>query len=133
MDKVEVVKFDEISFVTDEEVLNSNEYKKIFKELKEELNDKKIKTIFNNIEKISIEDTVIYNIKNETEFDAFRKYYIEECGMKIQNDWQIDFSCDKVILVDNSVDDFVHTYVGKEVEELKHNAQRLIDFIGEEK
>lgn len=128
-----VVKFENICFVTDEDVLNSNEYKEMFQELKQELNDKKIKDIFNNIEKVSIEDAVIYNIKNEKEFDAFRKYYLEQCEMRVQDDWEINFSCDKVILVDNSVDDFVHTYIGKEVEELKRNAQRFIDFIGEEK
>lgn len=128
-----IVKFEDIYFVTDEDVLHSDEYQEMFRELKEELNDKRIKDIFNNIEKVSIEDTVIYNIKNEIEFDAFRKYYLEQCEMRVQDGWEIDFSRDKVILVDNSVDDFVHIYIGKEVEELKHNAQRLIDFIGEEK
>lgn len=129
----EINKLENICFVTYEDVLNSNEYKEMFQELKQDLNDKKIKDIFNNIEKVSIEDTVIYNIKNEKEFDAFRKYYLEQCGMRVQDDWEIDFSCDKVILVDNSVDDFVHTYIGKGIVELKDNAQKLIDFIGEEK
>ena len=59
----EIIKFDEISFVSDEEIMKSKEYKEMFEEVKENLNTKKIKEIVNNIEKISIENTIIYKVK----------------------------------------------------------------------
>ena len=62
----EIIKFDEISFVSDEEIMKSKEYKEMFEEVKENLNTKKIKEIVNNIEKISIENTIIYKVRNDT-------------------------------------------------------------------
>ena len=124
----EIIKFDEISFVSDEEVMKSKEYKEMFEEVKENLNTKKIKEIVNNIEKISIENTIIYKVKNDTEFTALQKYYFEN-GMSFQDGWVEDFSCGFMILLDNSIDDFIWVYSGNEVLDFKSNVQKLLYFV----
>ena len=125
---IEIIKFDEISFVSDEEIMKSKEYKEMFEEVKENLNTKKIKEIVNNIEKISIENTIIYKVKNDTEFTALQKYYLEH-GMEFQDGWIEDFTYGFMILLDNSIDDFVWVYSSSEVLDFKANVQKLLNFV----
>ena len=110
----EIIKFDEISFVSDEEIMKSKEYKEMFEEVKENLNTKKIKEIVNNIEKISIENTIIYKVKNNTEFTALHKYYLEH-GMEFQDGWIEDFTYDFMILLDNSGSMYPMEYVAEKL------------------
>ena len=124
----EIIKFDGISFVSDEEVMNSKEYKEMFEEVKENLNTRKIKEIVNNIEKISIEDTIIYKVKNDTEFTALQKYYWKH-EMRFQDGWIEDFTYGFMILLDNSIDDFIWVYSGSEVLDFESNVQNLLNFL----
>ena len=100
----------------------------MFEEVRENLNTKKIKEIVNNIEKISIENTIIYKVKNDTEFTALQKYYLEH-GMEFQDGWIEDFTYGFMILLDNSIDDFVWVYSGIEVLDFKSNVQKLLNFV----
>lgn len=125
----EIIKFDDISFVSDEELYNSEEYKEMLKDLKEELEGKKIKEIVEKqVEKLSIEDTTIYKVKNITEFLALQRYFLDY-GMRFQDDWVADFSYGRIILIDNSVDNFIHVYFGEDVEVFKGDVEKLLNFI----
>lgn len=126
----EIIKFEDIvSFVSDEELYNSEEYKEMLKDLKEELESKKIEEIVDKqIEKLSVEDTTIYKVKNETEFFALQRHFLDY-GMSFQDDWTTDFSCGRIILIDNSVDNFIHVYSGEDVEEFKDNVKKLLAFV----
>lgn len=125
----EIIKFDDISFVSDEELYNSEEYKEMLKDLKEELEGKKIKEIVEKqVEKLSIEDTTIYKVKNITEFLALQRYFLDY-GMRFQDDWVADFSYGRIILIDNSIDNFIHVYFGEDVEVFKGDVEKLLNFI----
>lgn len=125
----EIIKFDNISFVSDEELYNSEEYKEMLKDLKEELEGKKIEEIVEKqVEKLSIEDTTIYKVKNITEFLALKRHFLDY-GMRFQDDWVADFSCGRIILIDNSVDNFIHVYSGEDVEEFKCDVEKLLNFV----
>ena len=125
----EIIKFDDISFVSDEELYNSEEYKEMLKDLKEELEGKKIKEIVEKqVEKLYIEDTTINKVKNITEFLALQRYFLDY-GMRFQDDWVADFSYGRIILIDNSVDNFIHVYFGEDVEVFKGDVEKLLNFI----
>lgn len=123
-----VVVFEEYPFVTEDEIYASKEYEEMFEEVKDELVTKKVDQILESVEKISIADSLVYKVKNEIEFFAVKKY-IESNGMRLEDGWEVDFSCDYTILVDNAVDGFIHVYSGKWLKEFKDNVQKLMDFI----
>ena len=124
----EVFSINEYPFVTDEEILASKEYKEMYKEVKDELVTQKVDQIVEGIEKVSINDSIIYKVRTELEFLALKKY-IDDSGMRLEDGWEIDLSRECTILVDNSADSFVHVYSGKWLDEFKSNVQKLMDFI----
>lgn len=120
--------FEDFQFVTEDEIYASKEYEEMYEEVKEELITKKVDQILENIEKLSIADCLVYKVKNIMEFLAVKKY-IEDSGMTLEDGWTVDFSCSYTILVNNTVDNFIHVYSGKWLNEFKDNVQKLLDFI----
>ena len=123
-----IVDFEDFPFVTEDEIYASKEYEEMFEEVKEELIAKKVDQILENVEKLSIADCLVYKVKNEIEFFAIKKY-IEDNGMSLEDGWTVDFSCGYTILVDDTVDNFIHVYSGKYLNEFKDNVQKLLKFI----
>ena len=49
--------------------------------------------------------------------------------MEFQDGWIEDFTYGFMILLDNSIDDFVWVYSGSEVLDFKSNVQKLLNFV----